>query len=196
MKVTLSKAQMLERCRLVGGLEPLRSDASVEYTDGIDIDAILESHLRSRYLEMLDSGRAESVAADDISATVRVSETEVSGGGVMLTFPSMCRRVLSVSLRGWERHAAVLPETSCGEVMQRQLNRFTRATARHPVAVRAGNSTGGSAGGVLCWPSPGGRVSVSGAIAVTDPGPDYYTLDEVAVDELCRAVVSDLRALI
>ena len=45
---------MLERRRISGGLEPLRSDCSIEYTDGIDIDRLLEQQLRARYVWMLD----------------------------------------------------------------------------------------------------------------------------------------------
>ena len=45
MKITLSKAEMLKRRRIAGGLEPLRADCTVERTDGIDIDTVLETEI-------------------------------------------------------------------------------------------------------------------------------------------------------
>lgn len=190
MKVTYSKAEMLERCRLVGGFEPLRADCRVEYTDGIDLDTVLLHRLRSCYLTLLDSEEGVGACAENVGAMVSVSDAEVSGGGVVLTMPSNCRRVLGVRLRGWERGAAVQAASVAGRVMQRQLNRYTRATARHPEAVLSGEGIAGGVASVICWPAPSGRVQVSSVQAITDPGEDYYTLDESAVDGLCRSALS------
>lgn len=187
MKLTLTREEMLERCRLAGGLEPLRTDCTIEYTEGISPDSILEQRLRSRYLQLLDAGTREMVAADNIAATVSTAQGALPAAGVVLTMPAMCRRVFDVQLRGWSHPVAVRPYEALAEVMNLQQNPYTRATATSPVAVFASGALAGASPAVLAWPagaSADASPQVAVATAVIDPGPDYFTLDEAAIDSL------------
>lgn len=184
---------MLERCRLAGGLEPLRSDCTIEFTEGIAPDSIIDMRMRARYLQLLDSGSRDLVAADNIAATIQPAQGMLPAAGVVLTMPAMCRRVFDVQMRGWSHAVAVLPSDRLAEVMNMQYNPFTRATATSPVAVFADGALSGASPCVLAWP-PGADASatpqVTVATAVIDPGPDYYTLDEAAVDALINNILS------
>ena len=70
MKIILSKDEMLERFRLAGGLEHLRSDCAVEVTDGVDLDGMLAEQLRRRYAELLSSGRPELLVSEDVAGAL------------------------------------------------------------------------------------------------------------------------------
>lgn len=185
MKVTLSKEEMLRRRRLLGGLEPLRHDCTIEQSDGIDVDALLEAQLRAWYLNLLDTAPAELLAPDNISATV--TAVAADGGGVKLTMPAMCRRVFDVQLKGWQRAVKVLPASECERVAALQQNPYTAATAMRPVAVLMPGATGGKAAAVLAFPTPGGASpQVALATAVLDQGESIYSFDESALATMPR----------
>lgn len=176
MKVSLTREEMLERRRFVGGFEPLRSDCTVEDTAGTDIDALLEAQLRGRYLELLDTADVALLAPADIAADTTVDAG--ADGCSLLWLPARCRRVLSVRLDGWECCAEVLPQTEEGGVRALQLNPFTASTVSTPKAVWL------SEGRIAAWPR--GSVAES-VVAICDPGPDVYTLDERALSVLCES---------
>ncbi|MDE6574920.1 MAG: hypothetical protein K2L84_06285 [Muribaculaceae bacterium] len=180
MKITLTRAQMLEQARIATRMADLRADCAIEFTDGIDIDVLLAQKLRGRYLELLDRGARELVAADNIAATVSVS-ADAPGGGVRLTPPAMCRRVFAVKMRGWERAAEVLPASLFRKILSRQLNPYTAATAANPVAVLDGDSLAGSSPSVVVWPAIEGDNKTDYFNAATDSGEDFYTFDEAAL---------------
>lgn len=171
---------MLEQARIATHLADLRADCAIEFTDGIDIDVLLEQKLRSRYLALLDSGDRSLVAPDNIAAMVAVS-TDAPGGGLRLTAPAMCRRVFAVRMRGWERAAEVLPCASFRRVLGRQLNPYTAASTANPVAVLDGDGVAGSAPAVVVWPAAEGENKIEFFNAVTDSGEDFYVLDEAAL---------------
>lgn len=176
MKLTLTRSEMLERRRLAGGFEPLRTDCTVEDTAGTDVDALLESQLRQRYLELLDHGDISLLAPVEA-----VSDTAVEAyadGGSVLTPPASCRRVLSVRLDGWAVDAAVLPESEFVRVAELQRNPYTASTAGTPVAVALGG------GRVAAWPGSATALSVRTA---DDAGPHIYNIDERAIGLLCAS---------
>ena len=85
MKLVLTKEEMLKRRRIAGGFEPLRTDCTVEDTAGVDINAVLESELRAKYLHLLDHGPVEMLAADEVAASTAV--TDYVDGGSLLEGP-------------------------------------------------------------------------------------------------------------
>ena len=178
MKITLTKAEMLRRRRIAGGLEPHRADCAIEQTDGIDIDAVLELQLRQWYLDLLDKGSVSEVAPSNIAASVEISAVSGNPGGTVLTPPEMCRRVFAVKLKGWLRAVEVEPASEAERIIQLQSNPYTAATAAHPVAVATGGASGGRASEILAWPAATQALTVTAAI---DPGEDYYTFDESAL---------------
>lgn len=173
---------MLQRRRLASGLEPLRDDCTIELTDGIDVDRVLEAQLRRRYLDLLDSGERRKISPEDVSAMTAI--TAMSGndpGGVLLEPPENCRRPLDVKLEGWSRAVEILPETEAGRVLSLQLNPYTAATAAHPVAVKVAGHKGGKAVRVMAWPA---ALKVSLLTATVDYGPERYVLDECGIEDL------------
>jgi len=165
MKLSLTKAQILERRRLCGGLEPLRSDCSIEYTDGIDVDKMLEQELRARYVWMLDHADISMLA---VEAVTGVKESPTSDGGIRLRLPASCRRPVDIEIEGWAHPAKVLPCGMFAKILSWQDNVFRAATALRPVAVS------GADGDIYAW--PGGQLLRLRGIC--DPGPDNYVLDE------------------
>lgn len=165
MKISLTRAQMLERRRLAGGLEPLRSDCYIEFTDGIDVDRMLEQDLRARYVWMLEHADMSMLAVDAVTG---VKESPTSNGGIRLRLPASCRRPVDVEIEGWEHPATVLPGEMFDKISSWQDNPFRAATTLRPVAVL------GAEGDIYAWPG-GQLVSLRG---ICDPGPDNYVLDE------------------
>lgn len=170
MKISLTKAQILERCRIDGGLEPLRSDCTIEYTDGIDVDTLLLHRLRSRYLEMLDTAPLRHLAPEE------VTPVSASGVGVRMSLPQKCRRVVDVALTGWTRAVEVLPPSMLTAVLSWQENPYRAATTDFPIAVAD------ASGDILAWPA--GEVAV--IHAVCDPGESVYVLDETGLEWLIQ----------
>lgn len=181
---------MLERCRIAGGLEPLRNDSTVNFTDGIDVDALLQQRLRSAYLRMLDEAPLELLAPQNIAGDTAVLK-EAAGDGVYLSLPPECRRVVSVRLYGWDCAAAVAGTEQTAALIRRQLNPFTRASSHRPAAALVDERCSGKAAQIMCWPSDGTLVQIMSVIAVVDPGEERYVLDEAGMDKLCRQVVTD-----
>ena len=182
MRVSLTKAEMLERRRMASGLEPLRDDCTVELTAGIDVDRVLEGQLRWRYLDLLDNGERRKISAEDVSDMTALSTvTDSSVGGVLLTPPDNCRRALDVRLEGWVRPVEILPVQEAGRVMSRQLNPFTAATADCPAAVVIAERRGTRPPEIMAWPA---ALNVSLLTATVDYGPERYVLDECGIEDL------------
>lgn len=175
MMLRITKEEMLKRRRIAAGLEPLRSDCSVERTDGIDIDAMLESSMRQAYLKLLDTAPPHLVASTGLMASTEL--VPGSGNGTLVTLPASCRRAFTVRLSGWELAADVLPSSQAMHVIGRQLNPFTRATPAAPVAVLMPGDEGGAQQKIMAWPA-GATAEITAAI---DPGDHIYILDEAAL---------------
>lgn len=177
---------MLKYRRLLGGLEPLRQDCSIEQTDGIDVDVLLEAHLRRWYLQLLDSAPRHLLAPENIAATVTTTHVgEGYADGIRLTMPAMCRQVFDVQLKGWHHAVEVQAPSECERIISLQQNRFTAASISHPVAVLLPGESGGKAPQVLAFPGTGGSaVQVSVVTAVLDQGNKVYTFDERALETI------------
>lgn len=189
MKITLTKEQMLKRLRSVGGLEPLRTDCTVDVTEGVDVNAAIEPVLRARYLTLLDSGDRSAVAPDNISAmtTARSMADSVIGAYVVVTMPAVCRRVFDLKLRNWLVPVTVRPASEFDKVMALQKNPFTAASPSQPCAVALPGALAGTAPQIMAWPGAA-APQVEIAVAALDPGEDYYTLDEAALGNFLAEV--------
>lgn len=165
MKLSLTKAQMLERRRIADGLEPLRTDCAIEFTDGIDIDRMLEHDLRARYVDMLANADPRYLAVECIEP---VGLADMKPDGVRLTLPPTCRRVFDIELDTWYRPVAVQPLSMYNAIVSWQYNEYRAATPLNPVAVLSPD------GDILAWPE-GKLVALHG---ISDPGEDTYVLDE------------------
>ena len=165
MKISLDKAQMLERRHLAGGLESVRVDCAIEYTDGVDVDKMLLADLRARYVEMLDHANPAYLLVENIEPAKTGNN---HCGGIRVKLPDSCRRVFDIELDTWHRPVRIQPLSMYNAITSWQYNDYRAATELTPVAVFSPD------GDILAW--PGGKVvSLRG---ITDPGEDTYVLDE------------------
>lgn len=155
---TYSHQEMLKIWRRNIGLEPLRADCTIEAYEGIEINDIIGRRMRKWYLELLDTAPAHLLPLEDVGAQSSVA-------GRVVSLPANARRPLSVKLKGWPRAALIAVEARPARISP---NYGDISGRRWPTARRAG--------GVL-EVSPEG-TAVESLVAVVDPGPDTYILDE------------------
>ena len=175
MILTLSKEEMLKRCRLQAGLEPLRADCDLTVTDGIDSDAFLEQKIRQRYLELLYSAPEHLVGSKDVASEGECSLIDGTlDGGVRVKLPAKVRQVFKLRLRGWNVGTTVKAVDEIEAVINAQRNAYTAATPWTPVAVRVADDE------LLAWPATTLLCKAEEVRAAVDPGGDVYVLDEAA----------------
>lgn len=166
MKKTLTSDSMLDLWRLLRAAEPLRLDCTVERTDGVDLDSILRSQMRSWYLQLLDGGDERFLAPEDVAAQARV---ESADGLTVVSAPPQVRRVLRLQFSDWDSPIAPLaPEQT---VRARAANRFSR----RPLAARVSPR-------VIIVSGTSGTLS--SLICAVDPGEDSYVFDDAALSRL------------
>lgn len=185
MKTTFSHSQMLELWRIRLGLKPARVDCTIERVDGIDIDAMISRQMRQWYVDLLDTAPLELLAAEDISSKLSLMVT--SDGCARFTLPENCRRLISVQLNSWHRPALVVAAHQNPRLEIMQANPYSRAGAQRPLAVVHGRSVH------LYSADTSSAVShkISSALAITDPGPDTFVLDERALSTIPHRLIPD-----
>lgn len=182
MKIVLSRADILEKCRRAAGYEPRLSQYSVERTDGIDLDATLEPHIRAWYLDLLDHGPELWVRPDSVAETAKYTPL-TDTGGMEIALPAGTRRVFDVRFPLWSQPAQVLPPDKAALAVQMQLNPFTAATPSRPVAVLIGGGNVATPLRMQVWPAaPESRPSVLNV--ALDSGSDTYSFDDAALGSL------------
>lgn len=102
---TLSRSEMLELWRLVRHLEPLRTDATVTRSDGLNLSALVENSVDRWYERLLLESPEEDIPLVNLSADSRV--TTAPDGVVKVELPERCLRVFSATLQGWTRPAVI-----------------------------------------------------------------------------------------
>jgi len=171
--MTYTEDELLRLWMLRRGLEPLRADAAVTRTDGIDLERLERVAMKTWYLDMLDTAPLEMLETDDITASVVVKP--LTDGSVVMTLPDNCVRVVEVKLAGWERPATLISDTG-HPLALRQHNPMTRAGICHPVAVAEGR------GCLRLYSLRNGIVpQAERVLAVTEPPQGYYRLNPRAV---------------
>ena len=171
MTVTLTRSQMLQAWRRRAGLEPSAATCSVERFDCVDLDALIETHMRSWYLGLLDNGMTELVGPPtaDVSSLLTLSVAPCGYEAVIIPHQSL-RRLSSLRLDGWLTDAGVVSGLDLSGTLARQSNRFARAGASAPIAWRAPD------GSVRAIPARDGSLIVT-ASGFVDTGPALYVLD-------------------
>lgn len=176
MIVTLTRRQMIDRWMLMRGFGPMRTDASVVRSDGLDLEAMFEAEARAWYLHVLDTAPPHLVGAVDISD--RVTLTVEDDSMACIALPDDCRRVVGLRLEGWRNDALIVAPDSAEAL--RQDNELTRGGICRPVAVL-------EAGRRLSTRSlPPGPKRIASLVAVTDSGSDVYRFDESLFPEPCQ----------
>lgn len=162
-----TEKQMLQAWREALGLNVSLTEATVERTDGIDLDARLRRAMRAWYLDALDHGPLCHLVPEDVTA--EVTEMLVAGPVTStMEIPEAWRRMVSVQLAGWARPAVPVAAADAGLALERMASRYAAPGPAEPVAVVAGTS-------LICCPAAPRAACV---LAVVDPGPELYRMSE------------------
>lgn len=172
-----NKLQMRAMARMILGYDHNMPGAEIEQTDGLDVNAILDKALRAWYLKFIDSADREML---NVESPERMSVTQSRiAGATFLTIIDDARRVFSIQHDGWACPARILPADKLSDIIERQQNPYTAATAITPVAVMHDDCRH-----ILAWPpAQGGNCIVD---AVIDHGDDVYALDDRALETLAQ----------
>lgn len=166
--LTLSSADMLAIWRRALGYDIQRTDCTVEIYEGINVDAQISDRMRQWYLHLLDTAPESMVPVDDFAPRAEVQP--LGDGGAFIPMPRGARRPLSVKLSEWVNPAPVLSRHDEALRLQRMASPFARPGRHHPLAVVEGN-------GIRVYPA-GESSRIERLLAVADPGPSSYILDE------------------
>lgn len=169
--MNFTKSEILARCRRALGLEPSRTDYTLSFTDGIDLDSFLLDRLRRGYLRLLREAPPEVLSTSDLADDF--PEHEWAGGGMaVLRLPSDCVRIFSLRLENWDHAVAVESADGLPGFLAQCDNRFTAPQSCNPRAVV-------SVDGRRIFVAPAEEsVTVVHASGVADPGEDCYSLSE------------------
>lgn len=160
---------MLKLWRNAAGLEPLRVDCTVERVDGIAIDAVIEPRMRAWYLHLLDTAPPAMLPVSDVAQAIRLEPAGASGAATA-QLPGQVRRLLELRLGSWRSHAVPCIPQEQPRRHRLALNPYSAPGAAHPLCTLSGRC-------IRVMPFSAGDEAVY-ATAVTDPGPETYTLDE------------------
>lgn len=164
-----TKSEMLAVWRRRLGVDTLMAEASVERTDGIDLDGYITLAMRQWYLRALDTAPLSALLVEDIyDETEPVRDPHDDTLCYIPRDPSW-RRITGVQLFGW--HLPLVPRdyASAARALEWLASDFTRPSVREPMAVFTPR-------GLLCAPVV--RNQVISLTVVRDPGPEIYLLDE------------------
>jgi hypothetical protein len=175
MKIEFSEAQLLERRRTLAGLEPLRTDCTIECVDGIDVDTLLKQQLRQWYLDLLDKGDLRQLALQDVASQLTLLCR--SDGGADITLPETCRRLIAIRMGTWLHEAEVVKAADAKRRLAMVGNSYCRPGVNTPLAVDFGG------GRITVYPAEPGMNIVT-ATAAVDAGPGKYIFDESALASL------------
>lgn len=132
----LSASEMLALWKKELRLEPVVRDCTVERDDGIDIDALLELHIRQWYAHLLNTAPVEWLPVEDVKADVAL--TTDAHGMVSATVPPQCVRPVEWQLTAWQRPVTqfLAPDSHEAQVA---LDPYTGAGPNRPAAIDYGN---------------------------------------------------------
>lgn len=169
-----SSEEMLALWRRELGYDTRRNDCSVSVYEGIDIDDMLRRRIRAWYLGLLDTADPALVPTDDFA--VQAIATPLPDGGSFVALPDGARRPLAVMLDTWSRPVAPVSPDDAAPRLGRMASPYGQPGRRSPLAVAV-------PGGIRCYPS--GRLVMS-LLAVSDPGPDTYILDDTLLPDFLK----------
>lgn len=167
-----TSTEMLALWRRALGLEIARTDCTVEVFEGIDLNADILSRMRRWYLSLLDTAPPELLPVADFAQTATI--TPRSDGGCDIALPAKARRILAVKLSGWKNQAVPLSLTDALPRLVRMASPFAGPGPCQPLAIL-------EAGSLRVYPA---ADKIELLLAVSDPGPEAYILDETLLKNL------------
>lgn len=160
---------MLKLWRMAAGLEPLRADCTMERVDGIDLSALIEPRMRAWYLQLLDTAPLHLLPVEDVARDIAVEFCGMHEGAAGI-LPSSVRRLLEIHVTGWNAHAVPCSPDTQPRRHRLALNPYSAPGIQHPLCSLSGRR-------LHMQPFEAGDI-VDHALAVSDPGPESYILDD------------------
>lgn len=130
----MKKKEAFEQWKLLRYREYDRTDVFVAF-DGVDMEHYRKVEFEKYWLEHLDNADDDVLPQADYSSCATLTALKCSGCSLLeIDLSSSLHRVVRIKLKGWKR--AAKPVSAGSHKGRCQLNRWSRATAANPVAVR------------------------------------------------------------
>ncbi|MBR6490546.1 MAG: hypothetical protein IKT03_08445 [Muribaculaceae bacterium] len=130
----LTESEMLDLWKQVMHLETPRRDCTVEWDDGIDLDALLLTHIKQWYAHQLNNAPIQLLPIEDLATQVSLTTRD---GIVVATVPDQSVRPVEWKLAEWKRSVTEFLDPFSHEAML-QLNEWTRGGACNPAIIDYG----------------------------------------------------------
>ncbi|MBQ6279160.1 MAG: hypothetical protein IJK68_05505 [Muribaculaceae bacterium] len=130
----LTESEMLDLWKQIMRLETPRRDCTVEWDDGIDLDALLLTHIKQWYAQLLNSAPVHLLPIEDVKNEVTLTTRD---GIVAATVPRQCVRPVEWKLAEWKRSVTTFLDPYSHEAML-QFNEWTRGGACNPAIIDYG----------------------------------------------------------
>lgn len=130
----LTASEMLNLWKQVMLLETPRHDCTVEWDDGIDLDALLTTRIKQWYAHQLATAPSQLLPVADVKEMVTLT---ASDGMVIASVPELCVRPVEWRLEGWKRSVTEFLDPCSHEAML-QINEWTRGGDCNPAIIDYG----------------------------------------------------------
>ena len=130
----LTESEMLALWKQVMRLDTPRRDCTVEWDDGIDLDALLLTHIKQWYAHQLNHAPVQLLPIEDLASQVPLDTRD---GIVIATTPVQCVRPVEWKLAEWQ-HSVTEFLDPCSHEAMLQLNEWTRGGACNPAIIDYG----------------------------------------------------------
>lgn len=130
----LKQNEMLDLWKQVMHLDTPRRDCSVEWDDGIDLDALLLTHIKQWYAHQLSNAPVNMLPIENLASQVPINTRD---GIAVATVPVQCVRPVEWKLAEWHRSVTEFLDPCSHEAMV-QLNEWTRGGACNPAIIDYG----------------------------------------------------------
>ena len=161
--LNLNESEMLDLWKQVMHLDTPRRDCTVEWDDGIDLDALLLTHIKQRYAQLLNTAPAQLLPIEDLASEVELS---VDGNMVVAPAPQRCVRPVEWRLAEWKRSVTEFLDPCSHEAML-QLNEWSRGGVYNPAIIDYGFQ-------LLMMSSASGEPQLAMARCVARPADGSY----------------------
>ncbi len=176
LMTTFSESEMLTLWKQILHLEVPRTDCSVQRTDGINLDALITTHIRQWYAHLLTTAPAHLLPVENIASLVTLTSRQ---GVVEITLPTHCVRPLEVKLNGWKQSVTefLVPHHPKAKM---QSSPLMRSGCENPTAVLSGNKL------TLYSIAPDKVAMLETLRAVVKPTEGTYTFGQEALATIPR----------
>lgn len=130
--MNLSENEMLALWRQVMNIDVNRTNCQVEVDDGIEIDALLRTHIKQWYDNLLETAPLQWLPQTDVAS--QAVATANSEGVVNIELPNGCVRLSQLMLQGWQQPVTQFHQPD-DDVALMQTSPYLRGALCNPVAV-------------------------------------------------------------